>query len=52
MGQALLYRAREVSARAAVKATTGRVDEISSCVPHLDVVAMCHEEAELRLFAS
>jgi urease accessory protein len=51
-GQALLYRACEVSAQAAVKATTGRIDEISSCVPHLDAVAMCHEEAELRLFAS
>jgi urease accessory protein len=50
--QALLHRVRPVIAEAAL-GTIGRdVSQISSCTPLLDVMAMRHEEAELRLFAS
>jgi urease accessory protein len=50
--QALLHRVRPVIADAAL-GTIGRdVSQISSCTPLLDVMAMRHQEAELRLFAS
>jgi urease accessory protein len=50
--QALLHRSRSVIADAALQAVDRDVSQISSCTPLLDVMAMRHEEAELRLFAS
>jgi urease accessory protein len=50
--QALLHRARPLIAAAALEVTDRDVSQISSCTPLLDVMAMRHEEAELRLFAS
>lgn len=50
--QALLHRARPVIVAAAREALDRDVDQISSCTPLLDVMAMRHEQAELRLFAS
>jgi urease accessory protein len=50
--QALLHRTRGVIADAAVEVVDGDVSRISSCAPLLDVMAMRHEQAELRLFAS
>jgi urease accessory protein len=50
--QAILHRIRPVSAEAALNAADLDVDQISSCTPLLDIMAMRHEEAELRLFAS
>ena len=50
--QTLLHRVRPLTAAAAVKAVDRDVADISSCTPLLDVMAMRHEQAELRLFAS
>jgi urease accessory protein len=50
--QAVLHRMRPVIAAAALEAIDRDVGQISSCTPLLDVMAMRHEEAELRLFAS
>ena len=50
--QAVLHRSRPVIADAALQAVDRDVAQISSCTPLLDVMAMRHEEAELRLFAS
>jgi urease accessory protein len=50
--QAVLHRSRPVIADAALQAIDRDVSQISSCTPLLDVMAMRHEEAELRLFAS
>ena len=50
--QALLHRARPVIAAAALGVMDRDVGQIASCTPFLDVMAMRHEEAELRLFAS
>ena len=50
--QAVLHRVRPVIAAAALEAIDRDVSQISSCTPFLDVMAMRHEEAELRLFAS
>lgn len=50
--QALLHQARPVIASAALEVIDRDVSQISSCTPLLDVMAMRHEEAELRLFAS
>lgn len=50
--QALLHHARPVLAAAAREALNRDIDQISSCTPLLDVMAMRHEQAELRLFAS
>jgi urease accessory protein len=50
--QVLLHRLRPVIAEAAGQAVDGGVNEISSCTPLLDVMAMRHEQAELRLFAN
>jgi urease accessory protein len=50
--QALLHRSRSDIADAALQALDREVSQISSCTPLLDVMAMRHEEAELRLFAS
>ena len=50
--QALLHRARPVIAAAALGVIDRDVGQIASCTPFLDVMAMRHEEAELRLFAS
>jgi urease accessory protein len=50
--QALLHRVQSVTAEAALKAVDRDVTQISSCTPLLDVMAMRHEQAELRLFAS
>jgi urease accessory protein len=50
--QAVLHHARPVLAAAARVALDRDVDHISSCTPLLDVMAMRHEQAELRLFAS
>jgi urease accessory protein len=50
--QALLHQARPVTAAAALEVIGRDAGEISSCTPLLDVMAMRHERAELRLFAS
>jgi urease accessory protein len=50
--QALLHRARGVAVRAAPVAAEQGIEHIWSCTPQLDAMAMRHEEAELRLFAS
>jgi len=52
--QALLHHARPVLAAVAHEALDRpvNVNQISSCTPLLDVMAMRHEQAELRLFAS
>jgi urease accessory protein len=50
--QALLHRVRPVIAAAAPKVIDRDSGQISSCTPFLDVMAMRHEYAELRLFAS
>ena len=50
--QALLHRTRAVIADAALQVVDRDVSQISSCTPLLDVMAMRHERAEVRLFAS
>jgi urease accessory protein len=50
--QAVLHRVRPVIAASALEVAARDVNQISSCTPLLDVIAMRHEEAELRLFAS
>jgi urease accessory protein len=50
--QGLLHRARPVIAEAALKVIDQDVGQIHSCTPLLDVMAMRHEQAEVRLFAS
>ena len=50
--QALLHRSRGLIADAAMQAVDRNVSQISSCTPLLDVMAMRHEQAELRLFAT
>jgi urease accessory protein len=50
--QVLLAWVRPVTTVAAVTAADGRIAQISSCTPLLDVMSMRHEEATLRLFAS
>lgn len=50
--QAVLHHARPMLAAAARDALDRDIDQISSCTPLLDVMAMRHEQAELRLFAS
>jgi urease accessory protein len=50
--QALLHQARPVIAVAAQEVIERDVSEISSCTPFLDVMAMRHEHAELRVFAT
>jgi urease accessory protein len=50
--QGLLHRGRPAIAEAALKVIDQEIGEISSCTPLLDVMAMCHEQAEVRLFAS
>jgi urease accessory protein len=50
--QSVLHRTRPTIASAAQSAADRDVNDISSCTPLLDVMAMRHEEADLRLFAS
>ncbi|MET9275950.1 urease accessory UreF family protein [Kribbella sp. NPDC003557] len=50
--QAVLYDVRDDLAAAANSAADNDIPDISSCAPLLDVMAMQHEETELRLFAS
>ncbi|MGW4490377.1 urease accessory protein UreF [Amycolatopsis sp. NPDC004368] len=50
--QAVLSGARAVIAQAALEAVDKQVSDISSSTPLLDVMAMKHEEIEVRLFAS
>ena len=50
--QRLLHLARPVSVDAALEVIDRDVSQISSCTPLLDVMAMQHEHAEVRLFAS
>ncbi|HEX8856638.1 MAG TPA: urease accessory UreF family protein, partial [Thermoleophilaceae bacterium] len=50
--QALLHQARPVIATTALEVNDRDASRISSCTPFLDVMAMRHEQAELRLFAS
>jgi urease accessory protein len=50
--QGLLHRLRYVIADSARSVVELDVNDISSCTPLLDVMSMCHEQAELRLFAS
>lgn len=50
--QAVLHRVRPVIAEAALAAADKQVSDISGSAPFLDVMAMRHEQAELRLFAS
>ena len=50
--QSLLRRVRPVLAAAAERAVAGDVDLISACAPLPDVMAMRHEQAQVRLFAT
>jgi urease accessory protein len=50
--QALLHQARPAIAAAALEVIGRDAGQISSCTPFLDVTAMRHENAELRLFAT
>ena len=50
--QRLLHRVRSVTAEAALRAVARDVQHISSCTPLPDVMAMRHEQADLRLFAT
>jgi urease accessory protein len=50
--QALLHRGRQVIVDSALRALDADVAQISACTPHLDVMSMRHEQAELRLFAT
>lgn len=50
--QALLHDLNDVIAEAASHAVDKDVADISNCTPLLDVMAMRHEQTELRLFAS
>ena len=50
--QALLHQARPATAAMALNVIGRDASEISSCTPFLDVMAMRHEHAELRLFAT
>ena len=50
--QAVLHQARPAIASAAPEVLDRDASHISSCTPFLDVMAMRHEQAELRLFAS
>ncbi|MFG1911446.1 urease accessory protein UreF [Kribbella sp. NPDC048928] len=50
--QAVLHEVRTDLAAAAERAADQDVSGITSCTPLLDVMAMRHEETELRLFAS
>ncbi|MGW5195287.1 urease accessory protein UreF [Kribbella sp. NPDC004138] len=50
--QAVLRGVRDALAAAALSAADKDVPDISNCAPLLDVMAMQHEETELRLFAS
>lgn len=50
--QAVLHDVRQAMADAALDAVDKDITDITSCTPLLDVMAMQHEETELRLFAS
>jgi len=50
--QAVLHRSRDLIADAALRVVDREVNQILSCTPLLDVIAMRHEQAELRLFAT
>lgn len=50
--QCLLHEVRRVTVDAALAAVGRDISHISSCAPLLDVMAMRHEQAELRLFAN
>jgi urease accessory protein len=50
--QLVLRRVHPVLVEAAEHAVVGDVDDIASCTPLPDVMAMRHEHAELRLFSS
>lgn len=52
IAQQVLHRVRPVTADAARTAAELHVAQIASCTPFLDVMAMRHEQAELRLFAT
>lgn len=50
--QGVLYGAQQVISEAALNAVDEDVAQICSCTPMVDVMAMRHEQAALRLFAS
>ena len=50
--QRLLHRGRAVIVESALTVIDRDIEQISSCTPLLDVMAMRHEQAEVRLFAS
>jgi urease accessory protein len=50
--QAILHQHRPLLAQVAQEACTQHVEDIASSVPWIDVMAMCHEQAEIRLFMS
>ncbi|MFC3690234.1 urease accessory protein UreF [Aquipuribacter hungaricus] len=52
VAQLVLHRLGPLLESATVTATTASVDDIRSCTPLVDVMAMRHERAELRLFSS
>jgi urease accessory protein len=52
IAQRVLHRTRPVIADAALDVANRTLSEISSCTPLLDVMAMRHEQAEVRLFAT
>jgi urease accessory protein len=52
VAQEVLHRLKAVIAELALAHAESRVQDIASCTPLIDVMAMRHERAELRLFMS
>lgn len=52
MAQAVLHRLKPVIVESAQAALDRDVREIASCVPRIDIMAMRHERAAVRLFVS
>jgi urease accessory protein len=52
VAQVVLHRLKPVIAEAARAACEKGVQDIAGCVPLVDVMAMRHERAEVRLFMS
>lgn len=50
--QEILHQQRSLLVQVAQEACTKRVEDIASSVPWIDVMAMLHEQAEVRLFMS
>lgn len=52
VAQEILHRHRSVMVEVAHANCTKEVQDIASSVPWIDVMAMCHEQAQVRLFMS